>query len=312
MAIFVGTGATPPPIVLQRMATSDATWIEADGTEWPLTAADVGYFMTDGVKGLDAAPITLTTVPDPRGGDQLVAARPESRYLTVPMYAWGREHMGFVESWRAVLRAFTRTSQRGPGWFRVDRPDGTARRIQAYYADGWQGSTGRGLLWDAAGVSLRCLDPYWQDVEQISAGSEYQAAGTPFLSPFPSITSSWTLSGPIDITNPGDVTAWPEWTITGPASSIVATNHTTGEAFTLTPSAMGGGDLTLGQTVTISTRPWQVRGPGSNPVWTAALNFPSAVLWGLQPGTNRVEFAVTGSAAGSSVTLAFYPRYELA
>lgn len=312
MPIFVGTGVTPPPVVLQRMATSDATWIEADGTEWPLTAADTGYFMTDGVKGLDAAPISLTTVPDPRGGDQLVAVRPEPRDLLVPMYAWGRDHLGFVERWRAVMRAFTRTSRLGPGWFRVDRPDGTARQIQAYYADGWQGTTGRGLLWDAAGVSLRCLDPYWQDVEQVKAGGQYEPDGSPFLAPFPSITSSWTLSGPFDITNAGDVTAWPEWTITGPASSIVATNHTSGEQFTLTPSAMGGGDLDVGETVTITTRPWRVRGPGVNPVWTAALDFPSAVLWGLLPGTNSVEFAVTGSAAGTEVTLAFHARYESA
>lgn len=312
MPIFAGTGVTPPPIVLERIATSDATWIEADGTVWPLTAVDVGYFMTNGVKGLDAAPITLTTVPDPRGGDQLVAARPESRYLTVPMYAWGRDHLGFVENWRGVIRAFTRTSRIGPGWFRVDRPDGTARQIQAYYVDGGDGTTGVGLLWEAAAVSLRCLDPYWQDVEQIDVRREYAATGNPFLAPFPSITSNWTLSGPVDVTNPGDVTAWPEWTITGPASSVVATNHTTGETFTLTPSAMGGGDLDAGETVTISTRPWRVRGPGVNPVWTAALDFPGAVLWGLESGTNSVEFNVTGSGPGTSVTLAFKPRYELA
>jgi hypothetical protein len=105
---------------------------------------------------------------------------------------------------------------------------------------------------------------------------------------------------PID--NPGEVDAWPVWTITGPATVITATNVSTGQSFVLTKT------LAAGELVTITTQRPTVRGPlGENLV--NALNWPSCYLWPLIPGTNQVNFAVAGASTGTAIELSFYPRW---
>jgi hypothetical protein len=99
------------------------------------------------------------------------------------------------------------------------------------------------------------------------------------------------------------VAAWPEWTITGPASEIVATNHTYGQSFTLTY------DLDAGETLTITTQRPTVRGPAGENL-AGSLNWPEAYLWALAPGLNDIEFEVTGANTGTSISLAYHPRYE--
>jgi hypothetical protein len=126
--------------------------------------------------------------------------------------------------------------------------------------------------------------------------------GVDFFNPFPMVSDSLAL-GESAINNPGDVAAWPEWTITGPMSTLAATNVTTGYEFELA-YALGAGEQ-----ITITTYRPTVRGPaGQNLV--SALNWPNAYLWALAPGDNDVIFNVTGGLAGTSVTLAFHARYE--
>jgi hypothetical protein len=106
-----------------------------------------------------------------------------------------------------------------------------------------------------------------------------------------------------------DGTVWPVWTITGPASAITATNNTTGESFILTPV---GGAMTGGQVATITTDPPSIIGTDGVTSWIGGLNWPSAVLWALQPGDNNITFTVTGSGSGTQIALTFKPRYETA
>jgi len=135
-------------------------------------------------------------------------------------------------------------------------------------------------------------------------------AGVSFLSPYPQVSSSQVL-GATTLTNPGDTVGWPVWTITGPASAITCTNNDTGESFTLTPSDTGHGNLLAGEKVTVRTNPMQVRYQNGD-VWTPALNWPAAQLWGLQPGSNAVTFTLSGSGSGSAVDVSFDARYETA
>jgi hypothetical protein len=193
----------------------------------------------------------------------------------------------------------------------IARPDGTRRQIQVYYQEGWEGRGARGSGWivDVAVMSLWCEDPYWVDPEPVVVHREQAGAGS-FFTPYPTVSSSQVL-GATTVHNPSDVTVWPTWTITGPASLITFTHQGTGEAFTLNPSSVGHGPLLAGQRVTVRTDPPQVRyQDGSN--WVGALNWPAATLWGLAPGDNAVSFTLAGAATGSAVDLRFNPRYETA
>lgn len=313
MPVIVGS-AQAPGTVLPGVGFSVATWYAPDGTVWPLTAPDIGWWtLADGVSGLDAASITITTDDRPRGGTRVRHIQPMQRLITWPIRVDGDDHSQFITRWRAVGTAFAQTTRLGPGDLEIARPDGTARRVKAYYQDGWdgQGKQGYGITSDFFVLTLLCEDPYWRDVTAQAVHRE-SSTGVDYQSPYPSVSSSQVL-GATKIVNPGDATVWPSWVITGPASLVTATLTTTGESFQLDPNAtqIAHGNLAAGEQVTISTDPPRVRfQDGSN--WTAALNWPGAVLWGIPPGVVDVDFQLDGSAAGSAVDLSFYPLYETA
>jgi hypothetical protein len=195
------------------------------------------------------------------------------------------------------------TRRLGPGRLQIARPDGSVREILACYEAGFDGEPRQGWTYDTAVLALYCEDPYWRDVAPTTVLREF-ALGADFLRPFMTVSSSRTL-GETQIDNRGDVEAWPAWTITGPASSVGATNSTTGEAFTLTHT------LLAGQIVGITTDPPTVRGPAGE-VLTGSLDWPGARLWALQPGVNDVDFQVGGSGPGTRIELSYYQRYETA
>lgn len=319
MPVLVGTHSTTPtsppqqPILIEDVGFAVATWYAPDGSVWPLMDERRGWrSLAEGITGLDAAPISITSDDRPRGGGGVRHIQPEMRSITWALEVWSDEsHAEFVARWRALMRAFTQTTQLGPGTLEIARPDGSARRIEAYYQEGWDGKTGLGVLSDQVVFTLTCEDPYWRDVVAQPVHREY-SVGRNFLSPFYTLSSGQVL-GDTTILVRGEVEAWPDWVITGPASLITATNQDTGESFALNPNAedIGHGNLLAGQKVTISTRPPRVRYMDGS-VWTGALNWPQAVLWSLKPGLRHVTFQLDGAGPGSAVDLSFFPRYEAA
>lgn len=305
-------GGTGTPVPLPEVGFAVATYTDPTGKVWSLTDEDAGWFtLADGVSGLGATSYSLTTDAHPRGGARLRYAQAQPRAIVWPLYVYGEDHVEFVGRWRALATAFTRTLREGPGWLEIARPDGGRRRIAVHYQEGFEGrgSKGSGIVSDSAAITLWCEDPYWIDPVEVSVHRETGALSS-FFTPYPTVSSSQVL-GATTLRNPGDVVVWPKWTVTGPASLITFTNQGTGEQFTLDPTAVGHGALLAGQQVTISTDPPTVRyQDGSN--WVGALNWPSAVLWGLAPGNNPVTFQLNGSGPGSAVDLTFNPRYETA
>lgn len=307
-------GAAPGGVVLPEVGFATATWYAPDGSVWPLTDWPRGWFtVAEGVSGLDAAAIEFTTDDLPGGGSAVRHIQPASRSIIWPMHVYGDSHTEFMARWRALGAAFTSTSRLGPGTLEIARPDGTARRVDAYYQSGFQGQGKQGsyITSDAAVITLYCEDPYWRDTVAQPIHREY-ALGVDFFAPYPSVSSGQVL-GATTLMVVGEIEAWPDWVITGPASLITATNESTGEAFALDPDApdIAHGDLLAGEQVTISTRPPRVRYQDGS-VWTAALNWPGAVLWSLRPGEQRVTFQLDGAGPGSAVDLSYYPRYEMA
>ncbi|MFJ6440269.1 phage tail protein [Streptomyces sp. NPDC091649] len=315
-----GGGGTPIP--LPGVGNATAWYTDPAGTVWPLSQSSVGWFtLAEGVSGLGAAAYTLTSDAQPRGGARLRHVQPQPRTIIWPLHIYGTDHLEFVERWRALSTAFTRTLRRGrdgrrtPGVLTIARPDGTTRSVKVHYSAGFegQGKRGSGIISDSVALALWCEDPYWEDGVPVTVHRE---AGqmVDFLNPFPAVSSSQVL-GETVVDNPGDAVVWPTWTITGPASLIRFTNEETGDSFTLDPSEVGHGALADGEQVTVRTDPAQVRlldGSPNGVNWSRALDWPEAVLWGLDPGQNLVTFQLDGSGPGSAVDLRFHPRHETA
>lgn len=319
MPLLAGSSLPPPPdttpdpgvpnvtgtlLYIEDVGTMSAQWTAPDGTVWPLTdvSEETGWFTPDAIEGWDARPYEYTLDPLPRGGDDIRFIRAQSGHVAWPLYIWGNTHQQFVDRYRSIRQAFMMTAWRHqPGVLRVTRPDGSAREIEAYYQEGFAGKAGEGWLYAKPVLNLLCPDGYWRDTDQLSISRTY-GLGSSFFSPFPTISSSQVLGSTI-LNNPGDVIAWPNWTITGPATGIVATNNTTGQTFTLSYN------LLAGEQATITTLKPTVRGPAGQNI-SSALNFPTAYLWGLLAGNNDTSFVLAGAGEGTNVTLSFYPRYE--
>ena len=271
------------------------------------------YALAAGVSGLGAAPVTLTTDPLPRGGARIRHIQPQPRTIVWPIHVEADTHQEFIDLWRAIGKAFTDTSRYGPGILDIARPDGRRRQIKVFYQEGFDGlgQPGTGLNWDNAVITLFCEDPYFYDPVPVSVSRSFGGGAADYLAPYPSVSSSQVLGDTV-LTNPGDVEAWPTWTVTGPATLVTVTNVDTGEAFSVDPNATGitHGNLVAGETVVVNTDPPSVRFGTDN--WAGALNWPAAQLWGLPPGDSAVDFNLGGAGSGSSVTGQFYARYESA
>jgi hypothetical protein len=282
-----------------------AQYTDPDGTVWDLTdiGPDVGWFTPPGVAGWGATAYTPTVDKLPRGGVNVRSIRSEEGRLTWPLHIYSdSSHLEFIQRYRAIKQAFLATAQRNqPGVLRVTRPDGTAREIEVIYEDGLRGETGENWMSANPVLTLMAPDGYWRDTAAVVENREY-LPGTSFLAPFPQVSAGQVL-GQSSVNNPGDVTAWPVWTINGPATVVTAANQTTGQSFVLTQA------IAAGETITVTTKQPAVRGPvGQNLV--NQLNWPDAYLWGLLPGDNDVNFAVAGASTGTKITLSFYPRYD--
>jgi len=286
--------------------TMRATWTDPGGTEWELTGPyeQHGRLTTEQISGWGATPVSHVLDPLDRGGAQVRHVRAEPRTILWPLNIYGDTHLEFTRRWRQLMRAFTATSQRGPGVLTVWRPDGTARAIDAYYEDGFGGEAGEGWLYANPVLALLCPDGYWRDRSPLVVRREWGPPAASYLDPFPTVSSGNVLGDTV-ITNAGDVQAWPSWTITGPAQAITAVNHSADAAFTLTYA------LSAGQAITITTagaRP-SVRGPDGQSL-IGALDWPAAELWPLLPGDNSVAFNLEGAGAGAAVELVYHRRYE--
>ncbi|MEV2239531.1 hypothetical protein [Micromonospora sp. NPDC049891] len=233
----------------------------------------------------------------------MTGVRAQARTLVWPVRLRGRTHMEFLTRWRAVAAAFALTRRRGPGLFRLRRPDGSERECLAYYQSGWDGEPGQGWTYDTPTLTLLCPDGFWRDSQPIVLTRSTGTIGD-FLDPFPNI-SSGDVIGATQMTNPGQVEAWPTWRLDGPATQLVATNNTLGKTFTVNRT------LTAGQWITISTRPGRVATSGGTAI-NGALVRPGSTLWRLEPGVNDITFTVSGSGPETKISMSFYPRYETA
>lgn len=304
------SNGTPPPASPAEVGYASVTYIDPRGNRWPLTdTREQQWTPADGVSGLGAAPYSLTSDQHPRGGARLRHVQPLARTITWPLLVIGDDHASFVARWRELARAFTDTLRLGPGILEFQRPDGSRRQIEVLYEEGFDvsGAAYSGMTWDTAVLSLWCEDPYWYNPATLTVHREH-SVGEDYLAPFPSVSSGQVL-GATTVTNPGDIVVWPTWTITGPASLITFTHADSGDSFVFDPTPVHGGPLLAGESMTVRTDPVQVRyQDGTN--WVGGLNFPGAVLWGLEPGDNAVTFQLDGSGPGSAVDLSFNARYE--
>lgn len=311
MPINAGVNATIPDSSIPTgwsapdVGTITATWTAPSGDVYQLsnTSDDLGYFTTYGIAGWGSSPFEYVADAVAGGGEIVRFVRANPSRITWPLHIWGETHLQFIQRYRSLRRAFMMTAHRGvPGWLTVYRGDGSARKIAAFYEEGFGGEAGQMNISASPVLTLYCPEGAWIDVQQTVETRIYSSGVASFFSPFLSVTNSSVL-GLTSLDNIGDLKAWPTWTVQGPMLALVATNLTTSQSFTLTKT------LTSGQSVKITTDRPTVRDNADHNI-IGSINWPAATLWGLETGLNAVNFAATGAGPGTSIQLAYYPRYE--
>lgn len=101
----------------------------------------------------------------------------------------------------------------------------------------------------------------------------------------------------------GDTPTWPVWEIHGPGTALSLVHEGQGTRIDLI------GDIPAGTTVTIDTRPRQqsiVDDSGNNLMGRLQ---PGFSFFSLDPGRNDVSIALSGTGAGSAVTINYTPQW---
>lgn len=148
------------------------SWVDPDGVEWPLsnTSESQGWFTITGPSGWGAAPIEFSTDSLPRGGESVRFIQNKASTIQWPLEIFGSTHEQFVRRYRRISRAFTLTTRRGrPGKLRVQRPDGSTREIQAFYAEGLGGEAEQNHLFARPVISLYCPEGKWRATTPVVA-----------------------------------------------------------------------------------------------------------------------------------------------
>jgi hypothetical protein len=200
------------------------TWTGWDGSVWDLTDPASGVLlMRGGTRGLTMPPIRRYTSASPAvPGSRWRGAVPDERDVFWPLLVLSETSS---QAWVQLDRAFWRTMDPArPGVWAVTHPSGETRRLRCRFVD--DGNHTFDLLpvkygWTRYGVSLVAEAPYWEGTQQV----RYFGADPPVLF-FTADASVFALDpeqtvATATMDNPGDVDAYPVWTISGPSDRAV-------------------------------------------------------------------------------------------
>ncbi|QJS09100.1 phage tail family protein [Streptomyces argyrophyllae] len=316
----------PVPVDWQRTFVS-ITGSNGEGEEIPLTGFTNGAWpaivLQPGVSGLDMPPFDLHTDDSPNlDGSSFRGVRAAARQILLPVYVYGID--------RKTLRSFKRrlanalNPKNGFCLLTFIEQDGVARRIKCYYANGMEGNEAvgaAGFTYVSYGIQLNAVDPwFYGDTEVVanwSFGQPHPFLGNPFL-PL-QLNSGTPASGTLIVENPGDIEAWPVWTITGPLKSFSFTGPAVPQPAGATPkpppswgipAQPGGADcLATGRTLTVDCRPGYKtitddQGTNYFPLMSA-----NPELWSVPPGISTVQANLVSGSGTPTVKMELLPRY---
>lgn len=289
------------------------TWTAPGGATRVLTRTNGAYLAVGGVVGHMAAPSThLASTPPTLDGGIYRSRKVEPRDIALRLNVSAASPHTWGDLVRQVVNEFDTSD--GPGTLQMARLDGTRRYINCHYLSGLESPEGGdpgAIPFGTFTVLLRAYDPWWYGETQsrtftVSSSTDlFGASGAPdfYIMPTELVGSGSTVN------NPGDVDAYPTWTINGPMTSATFTLDT-GDTFTITNT------LSAGESIIVSTDPRtpafsKILNDGGSNLWgTATTNYPN--LWALPAGDSTVTVSIAGSTSSSSVLLEFMPRYRTA
>lgn len=278
-------------------------FIAPTGDRIPLTGQETAE-TEKGVTGRFMPPVSFIEEETfGRAGARIRNVKIGPREIPVPQWFRGDTDVELRQAMRQLVNRLLPT--RGDGQLENTGPDGEVRLLTCRYSTGLSMNETKeeaGVVWQRAVIVFRAAeDPYWY----AAAPTELDfATGPPptFFPIFPLRLARSSVFGGVIIDNPGDVEAWPIWTITGPGANLTILSNTTGESLALDTV------LAAGDEVVIDTR------PGVKTVTRGGVNLygdlaDDASLFALVDGPNDLVVELDGATEASAVSLSYRPAY---
>jgi hypothetical protein len=223
MSIVYAVPPTSPPAVASPWVGVSMSWRGWDGSTWELTNSDSGVFlMSGGVEGLAMPAHQAWVGQSPAVHGQFYRGHVvEPRQVFWPLFLYSDVSS---EEWVARDRAFWRSLHPGKhGMWLATVPGRGERTLSCRFADDGQHAFEMDPVfrgWAKYGVTLIADDPFWRGTPVRRSWAQSTAEG--FYGPGNPLfrISSGAQLGTATMTNSGDVEAWPQWTITGPLTSV--------------------------------------------------------------------------------------------
>jgi hypothetical protein len=315
----MGTMQTLPIPAMPRLSSSiiGIKIIGANGAVFDLVNGTEGAFLTDGLEGVD--------LPVFKFIERKTARAPGRRVLGIN-WDTGRCSLKITvgDTW---ANRPTGNFRAGRDWLQLDRtfrgaftplgitvvevttPDGVRRFRGRLEPDGFEADTGKAAtLADINGLASYSIElgadwPFWQGIPVDYDFPYASVQGDNYYGPANAapdfIISKGNSLARAVVLNPGQVEAWPEWIITGPAQATVGvSDHLT---------RVNG--LSSGQQIRITTNPssMDVRDESGTRAWGAIAEYDFA---GIAPGeSSNISAQIVGGGDGANIHLTLTPNY---
>jgi hypothetical protein len=154
-----------------------------------------------------------------------------------------------------------------------------------------------------------CPDPWWRGAPVTLQWSGSSPADFFPITPV-QLSADRLLGIPQSINVPGDVIAYPAFTITGPTTSVTATHVETGRSWTFNAVLNEGEEAMVHTDPRFAAEDSPVHGPNEEN-WFEYLE-PPYDLWSLPIGAQTIEIEIAGLTSATQVGVSIQPLYETA
>lgn len=284
------------------MVTLNYSIVGANGDTVNLDGSD-GYYLTTGFRGAGIPPTDVRITNSAGDGGTWRSTRRGVRDLDLPVTVIGVDRADVEAKLRRFASALS--DRYGTPFLVAKYSDGSSYQIEVHYTGGAETQFGgeAGDTFARWVVTLQAPDPFWTSQQAVSFSLGYDATTRgllPNLSQLQVKTDS--VIGAFTIENPGDVDAYPVWSIEG--KSTLTSLSLNGVGFTYTENM-----ATATGKRTINTRTASVVDASSTNLYAYLGTAPK--LFAMPPGLSTISLSIAGADSTTRLSGYFQPRREV-
>lgn len=286
------------------MVNVSISLIGSNGDTIQLTNTDSDFILTTGVLGFGIPPTKVRIAESASDGGVWRYTKRGIRDIDLPIAVTGTNRQDVENKLRRLANLLQDIE--GPTKIRATYTDGLAYELKAHYVGGGDvaygpNSNGKLAKWV---ISMQAPNPFWEAVSPQNFTLNLSANRG--LLKGNSSLSELRLSGQygfgdVTLINPGDVVAFPVWTITGPCDNVSISQDGVGFSYDV--------PIAAGEQIIIDTAAGTVK--DQNGVNKYAGLAPAPKLFAIKPGTQTASIIAFNSTNETVIAGNFKPRREV-